>query len=143
MNLPILDLEHLIWFLVFTHTTVASRIACHGDLYGAPRAPDCDTLLKSFAWLNDDQPRIFDEEQLRVPNGQWFPGVKNEYSTHVAQMPAYWSLSQSFSVCLNLTHMTEYYDNRNLQHRHHVLRRSTHSACPGRYHHFQRGSGER
>lgn len=92
-----LRLRQIIQFLSFflaVYTALAAQIACVKEYYGAPSPRDCDELLESFADGNDNQPRFFDEEQLRIPGGLNFPGVQNVYPTQVVQVPAYWSLGK-------------------------------------------------
>ena len=95
---------HAYIFYLLTSITAASitQTTCLKELYGSPRPSDCEELLKSFADIYDDQPRLFDEEQLRTPDGLYFPGVKNDYPTSIVQLPAYWSLSQSLLSFLTL-----------------------------------------
>ena len=47
-------------------------------------------MLAAFASNFDNQPRYFDEEQVRAIGLNW-PGVSNKYLTEVVQLPAYWS----------------------------------------------------
>ena len=65
-------------------------IFCKEEYWGSPPVHLCGTLLAALASINDNQPRYFDEEQLRV-NGLNWPGVANSYQTEVVQLPAYWS----------------------------------------------------
>lgn len=95
--LPILP--HLLVLWLLAHHSFAARVSCIKEYYGTPRASDCDELLGIFANANDDQPRLFDDEQLRTPGGFSFPGVKNTFPSQVVQVPAYWSLSQ-YTNCL-------------------------------------------
>ena len=85
---------HIAMLLASLHKSFAIEIGCVKEFYGAPLASDCEALLKSFADIDDDRPRLFDEEQLRATGDLNFPGVKNDYPTKVVQVPAYWSLSQ-------------------------------------------------
>lgn len=94
MPFSLQSILYLSYFLVPVHHAVATQISCSKELYGVPRASDCEELLQSFADLSDDQPRLFDEEQLRTSDGLHFPGVKNDYPTSVVQVPAYWSLGE-------------------------------------------------
>ena len=72
---------------------VAIQIACNREYYGAPNLQDCEALLSLLPY--DDQERLFDEEQLRLPDSLNYPGVDNVYPSQVFQIPAYWSLSMS------------------------------------------------
>lgn len=87
-------LSYLLVLCLITQHSLASRVSCVKEYYGTPRSSDCDELLGIFADANDNQPRLFDDEQLRTPGGLSFPGVKNVYPDQVVQVPAYWSLSQ-------------------------------------------------
>ena len=94
------------------------------EYYGNPRSSDCEQLLYSFANYKDNQGRLFDEEQLRTAGRPSFPGVPIAYSSHVFQLPAYWSLSQSSQPLTQnpseIIMTCEYH--RNLQHGPHELR---------------------
>lgn len=96
-----LELQKITKLLIFVHTTLAVRIECAKDYYGTPSSQDCDSLLESFADSSDNQPRLFDDEQLRTPGGFDFPGVHNIYPTQVVQVPAYWSLGEFTSLSYN------------------------------------------
>ena len=87
-------LLYVFWLLVLVSISLSSEIGCLKDIYGSPRPSDCEQLLSSFADERDNQPRLFDEEQLRSPIGFDFPGVENRYPTEIVQLPAYWSLSR-------------------------------------------------
>ena len=69
---------------------IGDSIHCQTDFYGSPSAAQCGMLLAAFASSTDNQPRYFDEEQLRA-NGLNWPGVRNNYRTEIVQLPAYWS----------------------------------------------------
>ncbi len=91
------------YFLILSllgHYSLANRVSCIKEYYGTPKPSDCDELLGIVADANDDQPRLFDQEQLRIMGGLNFPGVKNVYPAQVVQVPAYWSLS---GYCLSLS----------------------------------------
>ena len=88
-------LVRLICIGAFIRASFANQGACSKEIYGTPRPLDCLELLRSLADINDNHPRLFDEEQLRTPGGSVFPGVKNIYPTQVFQLPGYWSLSRS------------------------------------------------
>ena len=70
---------------------IEAGIFCKEEYWGSPPMHQCGTILAALASNIDNQPRYFDEEQLRV-NGLNWPGVANGYQTEVVQLPAYWSL---------------------------------------------------
>ena len=84
--------------LLLKFTSQAPAVNCRNDLFGTPDSADCFWLLSQIADWNDDQPRIFDEEQLRNPSALEFPGFKNIYPTEIVQMPSFWSFSAAYSV---------------------------------------------
>lgn len=100
-------LRYLLVLWLLYHHSLAAKVSCNRDNYGTPRASDCDELLRIFANPTDDQPRLFDDEQLRTPGGLNFPGVKNVFPDQVVQVPAYWSLSQ-YTHNLSLSSQTSY-----------------------------------
>lgn len=63
---------------------------CTKEFWGSPPVLSCGIMLAAFASNTDNQPRYFDEEQLRADGLNW-PGVFNNYRTEVVQLPAYWS----------------------------------------------------
>lgn len=69
---------------------IGDSIHCGTEFYGSPPAAQCGMMLAAFASSTDNQPRYFDEEQLRA-NGLNWPGVRNNYRTEIVQLPAYWS----------------------------------------------------
>ena len=81
-----------------TTSVTAAQHGCLGTVFGSPDPKDCSELLDSIADYNDGEPRLFDEEQLRTDERWSFPGVKNQYSANVVQIPAFWSLSK-YSSC--------------------------------------------
>ena len=81
--------------LAFLITSItAAQHGCLGTVFGSPDPKDCSELLNNIADYNDEGPRLFDEEQLRVDKRWSFPGVKNQYPAKVVQTPAFWSLSK-------------------------------------------------
>ena len=68
-------------------------ISCTKEFWGSPPVLPCRNMLAGFASHTDNQPRYFDEEQLRA-NGLNWPGVHNNFRTEVVQLPAYWSSGQ-------------------------------------------------
>ncbi|KAK0516387.1 hypothetical protein JMJ35_000990 [Cladonia borealis] len=69
---------------------IGDSLHCQKEYYGSPPVAQCGMLLAAFASSTDNQPRYFDEEQLRA-NGLNWPGVRNNYRTEIVQLPAYWS----------------------------------------------------
>ena len=69
---------------------IEDPIFCKARYWGSPPLRECSMILAALASNTDNQPRYFDEEQLRV-NGLNWPGVANSYQTETVQLPAYWS----------------------------------------------------
>ena len=79
---------------------------CKNEFWGSPPPLQCGRMLAAFASNTDDQPRYFDEEQLRV-NGLNWPGVFNNFRTEVVQLPAYWSSGKSELLAWRKVTMTD------------------------------------
>ena len=72
----------------------SNSVVCTPEYYGSPPVAQCNMMLATFASHYDNQPRYFDEEQLRADGLNWL-GVFNTYPTEVVQLPGYWSSGQS------------------------------------------------
>ena len=83
---------HLVVFLFsLVATGVPYQTICNKKPYGMPNPGDCLTLTRSFVNKQDDELRIFDEEQLAVTRGNSWPGIVNPFKSRVVQVPRYWS----------------------------------------------------
>ena len=76
---------------------------CGRDTYGSPRVEHCQAVLSSFADSQDNNIRVFDEEELRTDaKGSW-PGVPMQLVdltslNEVIQIPRYLSFSTCYII---------------------------------------------
>lgn len=64
---------------------------CNEKPYGVLHIQQCLTLYRTFANRQDNQLRIFDEEQLQEVEGRSWPGIINPFKTRVVQVPRLWT----------------------------------------------------